>query len=429
MQSLSQHSQDHRIAPITSRCAKAGGTGLRRLLVTFLSGLACASSMAASNVVEYVYDAAGNVKEIRRSTTSGLAVTGFEPISGPEGTSVTIYGAGFSPVAANNVVQFNGTNAQVSAAGPGSLAVMVPIGATTGRISVAVGAASTTSSVDFTVVAADAPVINNFTPSSGTSGTSITVAGSSFAAEATVVKLNGVPASATVASPTELIMVVPDAASSGRITATTSAGTGASLDDFIVPPPGVSASDIATTMRLNAGASPASLALTSENKHALLLVDGEAEGYYTLQFSSFISSPSGAFVDYKVYRPDNSLLSTGRVGNTYRPTIHLPRLSMAGTYSVLISPGTATLSAGVQFMEDALLVPDGEAVSFAANALGQTTRMRFQAVPGQRLGLGIIGLAVSPSSSSTTSFKVYGPSGSLLSTTATCAPHDHALIT
>lgn len=65
------------------------------------------------------------------------AITSFAPTSGPIGTTVTISGTGFDPVAANNAVAFNGVPAaSPSLASATSLTVTVPAGATTGTITV-----------------------------------------------------------------------------------------------------------------------------------------------------------------------------------------------------------------------------------------------------------------------------------------------------
>jgi pectate lyase len=67
------------------------------------------------------------------------------------GTSVTISGSSFDSAIANDTVQFNGVTAQVTAASPTSLTVTVPLGATTGRITVDVGGRTATSASSFTV--------------------------------------------------------------------------------------------------------------------------------------------------------------------------------------------------------------------------------------------------------------------------------------
>ena len=57
-------------------------------------------------------------------------ITGFSPISGFAGTTVTISGINFSPVASNNIVYFGAVRAVVTAASATNLVVTVPVGAT-----------------------------------------------------------------------------------------------------------------------------------------------------------------------------------------------------------------------------------------------------------------------------------------------------------
>src|SRR5471030_1583932 len=64
------------------------------------------------------------------------AITSFSPASGPVGTSVTITGSGFNTTAANNIVFFGATVAQVTSASATILTVIVPAGATYQPISV-----------------------------------------------------------------------------------------------------------------------------------------------------------------------------------------------------------------------------------------------------------------------------------------------------
>jgi YD repeat-containing protein len=127
---------------------------------------------STGNVIEYVYDKVGNILEIKRSTTSGLAIFNFTPSRGPVTTKVTIQGQGFSTNLLDNTVRFNGTSAQVLLATATTLVVIVPVGATTGKISVQVGANTATSSPDFTVT--NAPVITSVSPKAALAGTTVT---------------------------------------------------------------------------------------------------------------------------------------------------------------------------------------------------------------------------------------------------------------
>lgn len=60
----------------------------------------------------------------------------FAPASGPVGTSVTITGANFNPVAANNIVYFGPVKAAISSATGNTIVVVVPAGALSKNISV-----------------------------------------------------------------------------------------------------------------------------------------------------------------------------------------------------------------------------------------------------------------------------------------------------
>ena len=57
-------------------------------------------------------------------------ITAFSPAAGPAGTTVTITGANFNPIALNNIVFFGATMAAVSAATATTLTVAAPMGAT-----------------------------------------------------------------------------------------------------------------------------------------------------------------------------------------------------------------------------------------------------------------------------------------------------------
>jgi gliding motility-associated-like protein len=90
--------------------------------------------------------------------SSTIAITSFSPTSGPIGTTVTITGINFDPTPANNIVNFNGTTAVVTASTATSISTSVPAGATTGPVTVTVGGNTATSATDFTVTASCIPL-------------------------------------------------------------------------------------------------------------------------------------------------------------------------------------------------------------------------------------------------------------------------------
>jgi hypothetical protein len=82
------------------------------------------------------------------TVTTGPTISGFNPGSGPVGTSVTITGSGFSGATA---VAFNGTAAAFTVAGSTQITATVPGGASNGPITVTTPTGTATSSGSFTV--------------------------------------------------------------------------------------------------------------------------------------------------------------------------------------------------------------------------------------------------------------------------------------
>ena len=85
-------------------------------------------------------------------------ITSFSPATGPVGTQVTITGTNFGTTAASNVVKFGTVTATVSTASATSLVTTVPVGATTGKISVVTDKKTATSLTDFTLAPAIAAI-------------------------------------------------------------------------------------------------------------------------------------------------------------------------------------------------------------------------------------------------------------------------------
>jgi RHS repeat-associated protein len=157
-------------------------------------------------------------------------ITSFTPANGPIGSSVTINGANFMGATA---VKFNGTSASFTVNTAIKITATVPSGATTGLISVTTLAGTATSATSFTVTFV--PTITSFAPTGGAVGVGVTITGMNFAA-ITAVKFNGISATFTVNSLTQITTTVPANATTGPITVTNSAGTGTSSTSFIVAP-------------------------------------------------------------------------------------------------------------------------------------------------------------------------------------------------
>jgi YD repeat-containing protein len=97
----------------------------------------------------YQYDAAGNFTALLRETADTLFLIAFSPRSGAEGDRVTIVGTGFGPGV--NSVSFNGLQAQIVETTLSTIVAIVPVGATTGPITVNAVRGTATTSQSFIV--------------------------------------------------------------------------------------------------------------------------------------------------------------------------------------------------------------------------------------------------------------------------------------
>jgi YD repeat-containing protein len=104
----------------------------------------------------YSYDAVGNILRIERfdatSVPGDVAISLFTPSAGAFGATVQVFGKGFGTTIAQNSLFFNGRPSTITAAASNRLVAMVPVGATTGPISVTAPSGSATSSRVFRVL-------------------------------------------------------------------------------------------------------------------------------------------------------------------------------------------------------------------------------------------------------------------------------------
>src|ERR1700682_775515 len=197
------------------------------LAVCCLSLGVARAQTSSGNIVEFNYDAVGNIVGIQSSSVQ-LGLSGFSPSSGPIGTTVVVLGSGFGTTAASNTVKFNGVPAPVASGTRTQLTVTVPPTATTGPIAVTVGGSTVSSAASF-VVTADygPPTISSFTPTIGVAGTAVSVAGSNFNPTVANNSARVGVAAATVTSATSANVVVttPSGTGSGHIQVTTPKGS------------------------------------------------------------------------------------------------------------------------------------------------------------------------------------------------------------
>ena len=176
-------------------------------------------------------------------------ITAFMPASGSPGTEVTVYGLNFDPHPFATGVAFNGTPASplgitVHESG-GALTATLPIGASSGPITVTTGAGSASTAglahPEFEV--SDVPVILGFFPASGVAGQTVHVFGRSLRNTHTVTFTGGASVSPPFdltadASGTALLAVVPSGAVTGPIVVTTPGGSASTAVLEPAPPDG-----------------------------------------------------------------------------------------------------------------------------------------------------------------------------------------------
>lgn len=160
----------------------------------------------------------------------------LSPSAGPIGSSITITGNNFSLVPENNKVTFNTLPAKVLSATKTQLIVQVPEGASTGPVRIVVGSETSTGPV---FIVSESPFITSFSPDKGLKGTSVTIKGSKFSTTAAtnIVKFNGTVAEVVTATATELVVLVPKGAISGKLTVEVNNSTGESEKEFNVIAP------------------------------------------------------------------------------------------------------------------------------------------------------------------------------------------------
>jgi hypothetical protein len=161
-------------------------------------------------------------------------VVGFSPAFGIGGESVVITGSSFTNVL---TVSFNGANASYLVDSATQITATVPAGTSSGVIAVTTTSGTGSSATSFGFLSGTgAPVVTSFSPGSGPPSSIVVLTGKNFAA-VTSVSFNGLPATFTADSLTQITATVPASASTGVIGVTNAFGSGTSSSSFTVTEP------------------------------------------------------------------------------------------------------------------------------------------------------------------------------------------------
>src|SRR4051794_10823421 len=287
-------------------------------------------------------------------------ITSIAPRKGPTagGQTLTITGANF--IDGDTQVTIGGVSAAVTSVSSSTIALITPPGRVgPADIIVSTSAGSDRAAGAFTYFAT--PIVTSFSPTSGRSGTSITIAGTNFDADASgdQVTVNGAVAPVTSATASSIVLTVPSDATTGLIRITTAGGTVQSGTPFnvvnftslaITPHslaliPGDHQSLSASAALFGGGTADVTTQATwaSSNSavatvdHGLVAAVAEGQATITASFSGF-SAPASVAVPIARLPPDPA---------TIAPPLNLTQVTpFASSYAFLYS-GPNAIQTGV----------------------------------------------------------------------------------
>jgi YD repeat-containing protein len=358
----------------------------------------------SGDTASYHYDAVGNLLSISRQASSQVSIINFTPGGGPWGTLVTIAGTGFSPIAGQNTVTFNGTTATVTSASPTQLTMSVPVNATTGPVTVTNLNGSATSSIPFTVnQGAGAPTITGISPTIGERGTTVTLTGTNFETSPVTnnrLRFNVSGSEITAATSTSILTSAPPFTGAGRISVTTPNGQAVSSGDFFIPPALRTTADVEVTGRMTYGETK-TVTINSEGKLAMIAFDGTAGQRVMLNLPSVVVT-AGNHMRVSMTNPDGTYLATPKViyvsqGSAFFDPLLLPA---TGTYTILVGSldsGSNASGAGTVTMAlydvppdvNGSITPGGQAAQITITSPGQNGRLTFSGTAGRNVSLNI----------------------------------------
>jgi hypothetical protein len=169
---------------------------------------------ASGNIVVTVSGVASNGQSFTVVPAPNIA--SLSPTSGAIGASVTITGTNFGATQGAGSVTFNTRTAAISSWSATSIVATVPASATTGNVVVRASGVNSNGRT-FTVVVA--PTISSLSPTSGVTGTVVTITGTNFGSTqgSGTVRFNGTLGTPTSWNATTIRVPVPAGATTGNV--------------------------------------------------------------------------------------------------------------------------------------------------------------------------------------------------------------------
>lgn len=220
------------------------------------------------------------------------------------------------------------------------------------------------------LAAAQVPAVSSFTPASGPPGTLVTITGSGFST-ATQFFFNDALADFTSVSASQIIAIVPTAATSGKLSASNSSGSGASAASFTVPPriydfspplgsPGtpvvINGANLTNTTAVRFNGTTATFTVTSEQQINATVPAGATDGPITV-VTPVGSADSGTNFQASS-RP--AITEVAPLAATAGSTVTISGANFLGTVTVRFNGVAATgVTATGQGTQLSVLVPAG----------------------------------------------------------------------
>ncbi len=261
------------------------------------------------------------------------------PVDGPIGTSITIVGNYFGSTQGSSTVTFNGISGTPTSWNNTQIVVPVPTGATTGPVVVTVGGMAS-HSVNFIV--GTPPTISYTNPVSGTVGAQISVVGNYFGSTqgSSTVTFNGISATPTSWSNAQIVVPVPNGATTGPLAVTVGSIASNSVNFTVLPTPSI------TNLSPSSGPVGAAVTITGTNF-------GATQGASTVTFNgrpatatSWSATSIAVLVPTGATTGNVMITVAGVASNGVSFTVSAPTLS-----SIAITPANSSALTGstVQF--------------------------------------------------------------------------------
>ncbi len=342
-------------------------------------------------------------------------INNFTPTIASPGSAATIDGTNFQTTTTGNAVRFNVTLSQVAAANPFSIKASVPVGATSGRISVGTPYGKATSIADFFVPPSPyKPTDVGFTGRMSLGETRTLTIGTSrkiglmlfdgksdhrvslVASDSTfgscgltlsILSPNGVNVSSNIICSTGFLdtsTLTDDG--TYTILAQTSVGAGAvSLTLADIPPD--------FTSSITPGGPPVTVKITASGQNARLTFSGKSGDRVSLNLTNG-TFPTCRSLNVSIIRPDGTVLVPAQCVGT-GGFIGAQTLPMSGTYTILLAPADASTGSIVLTLYKVppdvtgTITPGGPAVTVHLTSPGQNAELTFSGTLGERVSLNL----------------------------------------